>query len=180
MPYQFEPPASARRIAKRTSWFPNSYMSPGLLRAREQYRTRNLLVGIGILGFVFGVYAYSIRSVEQDDFSDVVDLTAEERTKAKSIEDKTKEAALGAVQAGANEVKATVAATGEDTLSDSLVDAEWYESMRKQGYQQLWTSLLATGFRGKGVDSPLVQGSPDVDRVGKLGDRTSEGGKRLV
>ncbi|RAO72693.1 uncharacterized protein BHQ10_008705 [Talaromyces amestolkiae] len=43
-----------------------------LLRARRPYLVRNALTGLGLCGFVVGVYAFTIRAVGQEDFSDVV------------------------------------------------------------------------------------------------------------
>ncbi|EAU84457.1 hypothetical protein CC1G_01453 [Coprinopsis cinerea okayama7 len=46
-------------------------MSPGLKRAREPYRIRNAIVGLGLGAFAAGVWAYSISAVKQDVFDDV-------------------------------------------------------------------------------------------------------------
>lgn len=46
-------------------------MSPGLLRARAPFRLQNALTGLVLAGFATAVWAYSIRAVKQDDFSDV-------------------------------------------------------------------------------------------------------------
>lgn len=46
-------------------------MSEGLRRAREPYRIRNALVGLGLGAFAVGVWAYSISAVKQDVFDDV-------------------------------------------------------------------------------------------------------------
>jgi hypothetical protein len=198
MAYQFQPPPDARRIA-RQSWYKSGGMSPALQRARAPFTFFNMVIGVGLAGFIGGVYTFTLKQTKQEDFSDVVDLPVEERRKAKSLEDETREAAAttrdtlalsaetdpeGRLSPGST---ATATATTADNTTTTTTTAalsstspEWYTSMRKQGYQLPWTSLLATGLRGKGADSALVQGAPNVDRVGKVGDRVSEGGKRLV
>ncbi|KAE8372360.1 hypothetical protein BDV26DRAFT_102138 [Aspergillus bertholletiae] len=42
-----------------------------LLRARRPYLVKNALTGLGLVGFTIAVYAYTIRAVGQDEFSDV-------------------------------------------------------------------------------------------------------------
>lgn len=52
-------------------------MSPGLLRARAPFRIQNAITGLVLAGFATAVWAYSIRAVKQDDFSDVDDEARE-------------------------------------------------------------------------------------------------------
>ncbi|KAL1990286.1 hypothetical protein VTN49DRAFT_6125 [Thermomyces lanuginosus] len=42
-----------------------------LLRARRPYLVKNALTGLGLCMFTIGVYAFTIRAVGQEDFSDV-------------------------------------------------------------------------------------------------------------
>ncbi|RHZ72615.1 hypothetical protein CDV55_106682 [Aspergillus turcosus] len=42
-----------------------------LLRARRPYLFKNALTGLGLVAFTISVYAYTIRAVGQDEFSDV-------------------------------------------------------------------------------------------------------------
>ncbi|KAI9373167.1 hypothetical protein BJX61DRAFT_504039 [Aspergillus egyptiacus] len=42
-----------------------------LLRARRPYLFKNVFTGLGLCMFTVGVYAYTIRAVGQDEFSDV-------------------------------------------------------------------------------------------------------------
>ena len=49
-------------------------MSPALARARAPYRLGNLAIGLTLVSFVGGVYAYSIFAVKQDDFSDITSI----------------------------------------------------------------------------------------------------------
>ena len=46
-------------------------LSPGLQRARAPFRTRNAITGSLIGLFVAGVYVYSIRAVQQDNFQEL-------------------------------------------------------------------------------------------------------------
>ncbi|KAL4951621.1 hypothetical protein BDW69DRAFT_36317 [Aspergillus filifer] len=42
-----------------------------LLRARRPYLVKNAATGLGLCMFTIAVYAYTIRAVGQDEFSDV-------------------------------------------------------------------------------------------------------------
>ncbi|KAL4888681.1 hypothetical protein BDV59DRAFT_188148 [Aspergillus ambiguus] len=42
-----------------------------LLRARRPYLFKNALTGLGLVAFTISIYAYTIRAVGQDEFSDV-------------------------------------------------------------------------------------------------------------
>ncbi|RDW81754.1 uncharacterized protein DSM5745_05311 [Aspergillus mulundensis] len=42
-----------------------------LLRARRPYLVKNAVTGVGLCIFTIGVYAYTLRAVGQEDFSDV-------------------------------------------------------------------------------------------------------------
>ncbi|KAJ3013746.1 hypothetical protein HKX48_005533 [Thoreauomyces humboldtii] len=53
--------------AVQRSMTPDQLMAAKLDIMRP-YRTRNILVGGGLLGFVFGVYAYSMYKTGHDDF----------------------------------------------------------------------------------------------------------------
>ncbi|KAI0307053.1 hypothetical protein B0F90DRAFT_1684711, partial [Multifurca ochricompacta] len=46
-------------------------MSPGLMRAREPYRVKNMITGLTISSFAIGVWLYSMNAVKQDNFDDV-------------------------------------------------------------------------------------------------------------
>jgi cytochrome c oxidase assembly factor 3 len=64
------PYADRKGVAK--SYRPKSgQMSPGLMRAREPYRVRNLITGLAIGAFGVGIWAWSIGAVKQDEFTDV-------------------------------------------------------------------------------------------------------------
>ncbi|RMJ26325.1 hypothetical protein PHISP_02811 [Aspergillus sp. HF37] len=42
-----------------------------LLRARRPYLFRNALTGLGLVSFTIAIYAYTIRAIGQEEFSDV-------------------------------------------------------------------------------------------------------------
>ncbi|KAM0718496.1 hypothetical protein Q7P37_005566 [Cladosporium fusiforme] len=42
-----------------------------LYRARQPYLVKNVVTGLVLLGFVGGVYTYTLKAIGQDDFSDV-------------------------------------------------------------------------------------------------------------
>ncbi|KAJ7369075.1 hypothetical protein DFH08DRAFT_38805 [Mycena albidolilacea] len=55
----------------KASYWKNGRMSPGLLRARRQFRTPNAVAGALLLAFVGGVFYYSMAAVKQDVFDDL-------------------------------------------------------------------------------------------------------------
>jgi cytochrome c oxidase assembly factor 3 len=56
-----------------SSYYGKDYRAgAALLRARRPYLVKNALTGLTLCGFVVGVYAFTIRAVGQEDFSDVV------------------------------------------------------------------------------------------------------------
>ncbi|GFZ44569.1 hypothetical protein JCM24511_02293 [Saitozyma sp. JCM 24511] len=84
------------RQTVNASYHPGGGASPSLRRARRPFKLGNAFVGGAVALFAAGVYAYSISSVKQDDFSDVADLLppAAERAKIRTIEDEARDAAL--------------------------------------------------------------------------------------
>ncbi|KAN0064917.1 hypothetical protein ACQY0O_001974 [Thecaphora frezii] len=59
------------------TYHPKGYgVSEGLKRARRPYLFKNAVTGSLIMGFVVGVYFYSISKVKQDDFSDLAEVRA--------------------------------------------------------------------------------------------------------
>lgn len=75
-------------------------MSPGLLRARAPFRLQNAITGLVLAGFATAVWAYSIRAVKQDDFSDVDD-EAREMMKGKETTASTSMGVVPAVEVSA-------------------------------------------------------------------------------
>ncbi|MCJ1419777.1 hypothetical protein MMC32_006133 [Xylographa parallela] len=59
-------------IIPRSSYYDKNYrQTAALIRARQPYLIRNIITGTAIFGFAISVYAFTIRAVAQDDFSDV-------------------------------------------------------------------------------------------------------------
>lgn len=58
-----------------------------MARARLPFRTANVVTGLAIGGFTFFVYAWSIRAVKQDDFTDVATPDAATKLATISIEE---------------------------------------------------------------------------------------------
>ncbi|RAL07429.1 uncharacterized protein BO97DRAFT_429291 [Aspergillus homomorphus CBS 101889] len=55
-----------------SSYYGKDYRAgAALLRARRPYLLKNAVTGLCLVGFTIGVYAYTIRAVGQDEFSDV-------------------------------------------------------------------------------------------------------------
>ncbi|KAG6999269.1 hypothetical protein G7Y79_00036g072250 [Physcia stellaris] len=59
-------------LIPRSSYYDKHYrQTAALIRARQPYLIKNIFTGLGIFGFVIGVYSFTINAVAQDDFSDV-------------------------------------------------------------------------------------------------------------
>jgi len=59
-------------ILPRSTYYDKNYrQTAALIRARQPYLVRNILTGTTIFAFAIGVYAFTIKAVAQDDFSDV-------------------------------------------------------------------------------------------------------------
>jgi len=59
-------------IIQRSSYYDKNYLqTAALIRARQPYLVRNIVTGTAIFAFAIGVYAFTIKAVAQDDFSDV-------------------------------------------------------------------------------------------------------------
>ncbi|KZZ89071.1 hypothetical protein AAP_04556 [Ascosphaera apis ARSEF 7405] len=57
----------------RSTYYEKDFRAgPALLRARRPYLVKNAVTGGVLFAFCIGVYAFTIRAVGQDDFSDVV------------------------------------------------------------------------------------------------------------
>ncbi|GAA5843919.1 hypothetical protein JCM3766R1_006103 [Sporobolomyces carnicolor] len=143
------------REAKQ-SYHPKGYgVSEGLKRARAPFRTRNAIVGLGLSGFMFSVYLYSIRAVAQDDFADLQPPTEEQRRNTVSIEEerRNREALKGQQL---------------DIAAPSSTPAPLAANVPVPAHSGILGRLRST-FGGKGTDSHLVYGAPNVDRIGRIG-----------
>ncbi|KAL8768694.1 MAG: hypothetical protein Q9209_005112 [Squamulea sp. 1 TL-2023] len=59
-------------ILPRSSYYTrDNRQTAALIRARQPYLVKNIFTGIGLTAFVISVYAFTIKAVAQDDFSDV-------------------------------------------------------------------------------------------------------------
>lgn len=146
-------------------------MSPGLLRAREPFRVKNAITGLILAGFGVGVWAYSIRAVKQEDFSDV-DEEAREMLRGR-----------GPVGTGASDVGVTAApATHPSKINiPSPVPPSAAPSPS--------TERVVPSFKPRGVLAPildrtypglldpthksLVWGAPPADNIGQMCLRSS-------
>ncbi|KAL1967116.1 hypothetical protein VTN77DRAFT_3407 [Rasamsonia byssochlamydoides] len=55
-----------------SSYYGKDYRAgAALIRARRPYLFKNAVTGLGLCAFCIGVYAYTIRAVGQEDFSDI-------------------------------------------------------------------------------------------------------------
>lgn len=125
-------------------------MSAGLMRAREPYRVKNALTGLGIGSFIVGVWLYSMSAVKQDNFDDVdEEARAMVRAGVKPLEEKGAEAAIRVM------TTATVAGKEEE----------------KRTHHRGLLPLLETKLPGLLDPSgkTLVFGAPAVDRIGRIG-----------
>ncbi|GAB7364972.1 hypothetical protein MBLNU230_g5756t1 [Neophaeotheca triangularis] len=59
------------RIPQSSYYDKNNRPSAALYRARQPYLVKNAVTGLCIIGFVAGVYTWTLKAVGQDDFSDI-------------------------------------------------------------------------------------------------------------
>ena len=60
-------------ILKRSSYYKPDYtQSAALIRARRPYLFKNAITGVCIASFAIGVFAFTLRAVGQEQFSDVI------------------------------------------------------------------------------------------------------------
>ncbi|KAL9031822.1 MAG: hypothetical protein Q9196_000195 [Gyalolechia fulgens] len=58
-------------IKPSTYWTKDNRQTAALIRARQPFLIKNIFTGLGLAAFTISVYAFTIRAVAQDDFSDV-------------------------------------------------------------------------------------------------------------
>ncbi|KAL8730626.1 MAG: hypothetical protein Q9166_003939 [cf. Caloplaca sp. 2 TL-2023] len=59
-------------ILKRSSYYTRDHrQAAALIRARQPYLVKNIFTGIALSALVISIYAYTIKAVSQDDFTDV-------------------------------------------------------------------------------------------------------------
>lgn len=158
------------------SWLTGSQlMSEGLKRAREPFRLRNALTGVGLTAFAVGVWAYSIGAVKQDVFDDVdEEARALSRSGMKSIEDQEAEKEI---------VAATTDITTAGLKSLPPTDSPFVSEKRTTSASPTGKGLLPR-FLGEHFPrlldpstKTLVWGAPSVDNIGRWGDKRPRSSK---
>lgn len=146
-------------------------MSPGLLRARRQFRTKNAIVGVATLSFVVGIFFYSMAAVKQDVFDDLDDEVKERamldaKRAALSVEDEKR--AMAAAVSFATGPGTTPAIKGPK-LSDRARNA----ATATPPAQELPPPQDAVQGRGVlGSLMALIWGAPPDDKSGSSGDKS--------
>jgi cytochrome c oxidase assembly factor 3 len=165
-------------------------MSPGLKRAREQYRVKNALLGVAIFGVAGGIWAWSISAVKQDTFEDL-DEEARALARPATATGAKDAAGLSApltsgvpmtpgggasstiVTGGANMTSLQTGATPLGVVAAVKDHAQSVTTSIQRQPRGLLAPLLAR-FLPAALDPnsrTLVWGAPTVDSVGKLGER---------
>jgi cytochrome c oxidase assembly factor 3, fungi type len=135
-------------------------MSPGLKRAREPYRIRNVLTGILVAAFGVGVWAYSISAVKQDVFDDV-----DEEARL-----------LAAARQKDLASKASPAVLPDTAPPATIVNPPQRDEEKLRGMPRGLLVKLLDDKCPRLFDperKTLVWGAPSVDNVGKLFDKSS-------
>ncbi|CAK5276050.1 unnamed protein product [Mycena citricolor] len=164
------------RSEVKASYWKNGRMSPGLLRARRQFRTKNTFGGVVLLTFVAGVFAYSIAAVKQDVFDDLDD-----EVKTRALQEAPR-VVLSAEDEKRVMQAATSAATKGPTLRKPRADGDL--AVASAGAD---ASAAAAAASPRGVvaaflakryptlldptSHTIVWGAPPVDRIGSVGDK---------
>ncbi|KAJ6260158.1 hypothetical protein Dda_4381 [Drechslerella dactyloides] len=63
-------PILSDRIKRSSYYNPDYRQGQSLIRARSPYLVKNAITGLALVGFVIGIYAYTIRAIKSDDFAD--------------------------------------------------------------------------------------------------------------
>lgn len=163
--------STSTRAAKATYHGATGYqVSEGLKRARRPFRTRNWITGSLITAFAASVYFYSIRAVAQDDFSDLDQPVDEDlRKSVRSIEDekRAKEALFASDRLSAGGTTTSAAALN---VVEAINPAEALALGAPTPARQSGVLGMVKGaFGGKGAESKVVWGAPNVDRLGRIG-----------
>jgi cytochrome c oxidase assembly factor 3 len=159
--------STSTRAAKAT-YHPGGYgVSEGLKRARAPFFTANLITGSLITAFAASVYFYSIRAVAQDDFSDLDQPVDEDlRRSVRSIEDEKR-----AKEALVAERLSVVGGPASSAAAVGVVEAvNPVEALPLAPSRSGIAGLVQGAFGGKGADSKIVWGAPNVDRIGRIGE----------
>ncbi|KAF7297194.1 Coiled-coil-56 domain-containing protein [Mycena indigotica] len=158
------------------SYWKNGRMSPGLLRARRQFRTKNAFAGIVLLVFVVGVFTYSIAAVKQDVFDDLDEevkerAVLEAKRTALSVEDE-KRAMAAAAKAATVSLTAKLPVDSSNSRIPTPQQQQQPQGVLTQPRGVLTAVLDARYPRLLDpTRKTLVWGAPPVDSIGRLGDR---------
>ncbi|KAJ7784156.1 hypothetical protein B0H16DRAFT_1356149 [Mycena metata] len=168
-------PDSDRYVSRkeaRASYWKNGRMSPGLLRARRQYRMPNALVGGTVLAFVVGVFWYSMAAVKQEVFDDLDDdakerAILEARRGALSVEEEKRAMVAAAAQANTS--------TTAPKLSDRARNITIPPPASRDAPERRGVLVTLLDGRFPWLLDPtrktLVWGAPPVDKIGGVGDK---------
>jgi len=153
-----DPYLSRKEVGK--SYRPRSYvMSPGLQRARAPFRLQNALTGLVLAGFTTAVWAYSIRAVKQDDFSDV-DEEAREMMKGKMTSGTSSSESVesGASSSSGLDVGASDSRPGPDSTVTGVHPRGVLAPVLDRAFPHLLDPTRKT----------LVWGAPPIDDLGRV------------
>ncbi|KAI6023302.1 hypothetical protein EDC04DRAFT_2723771 [Pisolithus marmoratus] len=160
----------------KESYRPRSYrMSPGLLRAREPFRVKNAITGLILAGLGVGVWAYSIRAVKQEDFSDV-DEEAREMIRGRATEN------VGV--SSSTDVAAAITPTKSHAASAAAAELVHCPAPSSRGIEPAARQADQRGILAPVIDrafprlldptrKTLVWGAPPVDNMGRLSMQNS-------
>ncbi|TFK25990.1 hypothetical protein FA15DRAFT_589372 [Coprinopsis marcescibilis] len=151
-------------------------MSPGLKRAREPYKIKNALVGLGLGAFAVGVWAYSISAVKQDVFDDIDEeakslAASKGLTSTEATGSATHRATTVTVGAPSTSMSNSVPATG---AVENIVVSEPLPPVTTTPVLPVPTRgiLGRLDARWPGVLDPesktWIKGAPAVDSIGKI------------
>jgi cytochrome c oxidase assembly factor 3 len=153
-------------------------MSPGLRRARAQYRTKNAITGIILAAFGIGIYAYSISAVKQEDFGDIdAEARAIQQKKAKE-----EQAAMALTKADEQRAMEAAAETVITSIKHGGGIPRPTRFPSRTSPTATTSSTQPRGIVAKYLDQrypsvldpqrkTLVWGAPPVDSIGKDSER---------
>ncbi|KAF8638522.1 hypothetical protein AX17_002065 [Amanita inopinata Kibby_2008] len=165
-------------------------MSPGLLRAREPYRFRNALTGLGLGICAVAIWAYSISAVKQDVFDDIDEearaLSGGRSTPASASRDQV---TVGSATPMSSSLPADSISAARSQADESLIAtaAEGSEARKRSGdVERTFTNAASPQRQGvlQHLDSRFphlldpktktwVWGAPPVDSVGIISESKS-------
>ena len=142
-------------------------MSPGLQRARAPFRLQNALTGVVLAGFATAVWAYSIRAVKQDDFSDV-DEEAREMMKGKLTTEDAASSSVGASSSSSSWSLGVDSDVGASRPGPDSHPRGVLAPILDRAFPHLLDPTRKT----------LVWGAPPIDALGRVCLRGSNGERR--